>query len=79
MATPDDLRIDISSNDKYVENILRSCALTTIAHTIAGLGLARLFKGQEFKGWPLYTYWHSLLHTGVFKIIFYPPRRSSSR
>jgi len=55
----------VAPENNYVSNVLRSCGVTTVAHVVVGLGLQKLFKGQEFKGWPLYTYYHSMLHTGL--------------
>jgi len=51
--------------DKYVANVIQSCGVTTVAHTLVGVALAKYFRGQQFKGWPLYTYWHSIVHTGL--------------
>jgi len=61
---------DVIFMDDYSSSILRSCATTTVAHVLVGLGLAKLFKGQQFKGWPLYTYWHSIFHTGFVLPLF---------
>jgi hypothetical protein len=62
---------DGSEGDEYVFNILRSCCATTVTHLILGVTLDRLLKGRpELKGWPLYTYYHSMIHTGILMPAF---------
>jgi hypothetical protein len=49
----------------YVANVASACALVTMTHLALGLGLAKHLNGQQFKGFPLYTYYHSMIHTGL--------------
>lgn len=55
----------MAAADDYASNIGRSITKTTALHIVMGLILKKLFRGQVFKGWPLYTYWHSLIQTGI--------------
>ena len=54
----------------YAANVLRACTVVAVVHVMLGLGLARFFRGEQFKGFPLYTYWHSMLHTGIVFPVF---------
>ena len=49
----------------YATNVLRACTVVTVAHVVLGLGLAKFFRGEQLKGFPLYTYWHSMINTGL--------------
>ena len=49
-----------------VSGFASSVALFTVGHLVLGLALkAALAHTAQVKGWDLYTYWHSIVHTTI--------------
>jgi hypothetical protein len=68
------VRASVRSRDRRLqrpmmghETIPSSIAVFTAAHVILGLLLKAILRGKpDVKGWPLFTYYHSMIHTALF-------------